>query len=42
MKGMVAISDRVVVGPGNGDIGQPARNGIGKVYAITRLGFAHP
>jgi hypothetical protein len=40
--GVVAISDRVVVGPGNGQIGSPVDPGTGKVFEITRLGFAHP
>lgn len=40
--GVVAISDRIVKGPGNGQIGAGSPNGVGKVYAITREGFAHP
>jgi IPT/TIG domain-containing protein len=40
--GAVAISDRVVVGPGNGQIGQPIDPGTGKVFDITRLDFVHP
>jgi len=40
--GVVTISDRVVIGPGNGQIGQPIDPGVGKVFEITRLGFAHP
>jgi hypothetical protein len=40
--GVVVISDRVVVGPGNGQIGSPIDPGTGKVFEITRLDFAHP
>lgn len=40
--GVVAISDRVVFGPGNGDIGQPIDPGTGHVFDITRLDFVHP
>jgi hypothetical protein len=40
--GVVAISDRVVIGPGNGQIGSPIDPGTGTAFAIVRLGFAHP
>jgi hypothetical protein len=40
--GMCVLADRIISGPGNGDIGQPGDPGVGHVFEITRLGFAHP
>jgi hypothetical protein len=34
--GIVALSDRIIKGPGNGDVGQPADPGNGSVWSITR------
>lgn len=36
--GMVALSDRIIMGPGNGCVGQPSAAGAGKVFSITRYG----
>lgn len=37
--GMAVLSDRIVLGPGNGDIGQPSGAGLGHTYKITRNGM---
>jgi len=37
--GIVALSDQILIGPGNGQVGQPAAPGTGFVYNIKRLGY---
>ncbi len=38
--GLCVLSDRIIQGPGNGDVQEPSNPGIGTVWSITRNGFA--
>lgn len=38
--GIVVLPDKILIGPGNGAVGQPAAPGTGYVYRIERLGYA--
>ncbi len=38
--GAAVLADRIVIGPGNGDVGQPSGAGVGHVHSITRNSFA--